>query len=286
MSLISTSKVVTVNNKVNLHLTLTTPAGHVDTNTPTLLFLHFWGGSANTFSSVIKILSPFFPTVALNFRGWGGSSGPDEAGAYSTSDFSTDVEIVIQELGLEAVVLVGHSMGGKVAVSIAGRHALPAGILKGLALLAPAPPTPLSLPDSSMREQQIHAFDNMENAKAAVRNVLTAPGNPVLTDELVKSTAEDMVRGNKWAKAAWPTYGMPEDITEFFDRVDTPVLIVAGANDIIEPTERMRTEIRDRLNSRPGGKANLVIIENSGHLLPIEQPVEVAQSVRKFVESL
>jgi pimeloyl-ACP methyl ester carboxylesterase len=120
---------------------------------------------------------------------------------------------VIQELGLKAVVLVGHSMGGKVAMAIAGRHVLPAGILKGLALLAPAPPGPLSLPDPSMREQQLHAFDNTENAEAVIRNVLTAPGNPALTEKLVKSIAEDMVRGDKWAKAAWPTYGMLEDIT-------------------------------------------------------------------------
>lgn len=286
MSSTFVSKIVKISNEVNLHLTLTTPTGHTDVNTPTLLFLHFWGGSANTFSSVVNILSPSFPTIALDFRGWGASTGPDEAGAYSTTDFSTDVEKVIQDLGLKAVVLVGHSMGGKVAVSIAGRHALPAGILKGLALLAPAPPTPLSLPDPIMRGQQIHAFDNIENAEAAIRNVLTVPDNPALTDELVKSTAEDMVRGNKWAKAAWPIYGMAEDITGLFDRIDTPVLVVTGANDTIELAERMRTGIRDRLNSMSGGKASLVIIEGSGHLLPVEKPVEVAQSVRKFVERL
>jgi pimeloyl-ACP methyl ester carboxylesterase len=137
-----------------------------------------------------------------------------------------------------------------------------------------------------MREQQLHAFDNTENAEIVIRDFLTAPNNPVLTDELVKSTAEDMVRGNKWAKAAWPAYGMPEDITGLFDRIDTPVLVVAGANDVIEPAERMKTDVRDRLNSRPGGKAILDIIENSAHLLPVEKPAEVAKSIRKFVERL
>lgn len=286
MSSSTTSKVVKVSDQIELHLTLTKPAGNVDTNAPTLFFLHFWGGSSNTFLSVTNILKPFFPTVALSFRGWGASSGPDEAASYTITDFSTDVETVIQTLGLKSAVLVGHSMGGKVAVAVAGRHVLPAGVLNGLALLAPAPPGPLSLPNPSMREQQIHAFDNTENSEVVIRTVLTAPENPALTDELVKSTAEDMVRGNKWAKAAWPTYGMAEDIRELFSRVDIPVLVVAGGSDIIEPAERMRTEIQEKINSRPNGKASLVIIEGSGHLLPVEKPNEVAQSIKEFVESL
>jgi pimeloyl-ACP methyl ester carboxylesterase len=142
------------------------------------MFFHFCGGSSNTFSSVANALSPDIPTVALDFRGWGASTGPNKAEAYSTADLSTDAKKAIQELQLNSVVLVGHSMGGKVAVSIAGQHILPAGVLKGLALLAPAPPTPLSLPDPSMREQQLHAFDNIENAEVVIRDVLTAPNNP------------------------------------------------------------------------------------------------------------
>jgi pimeloyl-ACP methyl ester carboxylesterase len=62
--------------------------------------------------------------------------------------------------------------------------------------------------------------------------------------------------------------------------------VVAGGCDIIEPAERMRTEIQEKINSRPNGKASLVIIEGSGHLLPVEKPNEVAQSIKEFVESL
>jgi pimeloyl-ACP methyl ester carboxylesterase len=286
MSSTATSKFVDVSEAVKLHLTLTTPASPTNSNAPTLFFLHFWGGSSNTFSSVINILSPYFPTVALSFRGWGISTGPEESGAYTVYEFCSDVEAVIQNLDLKSVVLVGHSMGGKVAVAVAGRHGLPAGHLKGLALLAPAPPGPLSLPNPSMREQQLHAFDNTENAEFVIRTVLAASDNSTLTDELVKSIAEDMVRGNKWAKAAWPAYGMQEDIEELFDRVDVPVLVVAGGSDIIEPPERMKTVIRDKLDDRLNGKASLVVVEGSGHILPLEKPAEVAQAVREFVKYL
>jgi len=183
----TTTKVVTVSERVNLHATLTTPAGHIDPSIPTLLLLHYWGGSSGSFSPVVNVLSPYFPTAALSFRSWGDSTGPEEIEAYTTTNSCSDVETVIQTLGLKAVVLVGHSMGGKVAMAVAGRHVVPASILKGLALLAPAPPGPLSIADPSMREQQLHAFDNTDNAEAVINTYLTAQEGPALSDELVKS---------------------------------------------------------------------------------------------------
>jgi pimeloyl-ACP methyl ester carboxylesterase len=54
---------------------------------------------------------------------------------------------------------VGHSVGGKISQLIASRN--PEG-LKGLILIAPAPPTRLRFTDEA-REIQIHAYDNREN---------------------------------------------------------------------------------------------------------------------------
>jgi pimeloyl-ACP methyl ester carboxylesterase len=285
MSASSTTQVVKINEDVKLQLALTKPSNPVDVNAPTLLFLHFWGGSSSSFSNVVKVLSPYFPTVALSFRGWGDSSGPEDIGAYTVAHYCSDVEAVIKTLGLKSVVLVGHSMGGKVAMAIAGRHTLPAGVLKGLCLLAPAPPGPLALADPNMREQQLHAFDNIENAEVVVRTVLTA-SESALSDELVRAIANDMVRGNKSARSGWLIHGMPEDIGQLFDRIDVPVWVVAGGSDIIEPVERMKTEIQEKLNHRVNGIARLVVVEGSGHLLPFEKPGEVAQYVKQFTESL
>ncbi|PNP52190.1 hypothetical protein THARTR1_07399 [Trichoderma harzianum] len=279
------SKFVNISEDVNLHFIQTTPTGVEGTKVPTLVFLHFWGGSADTWSSVVRALSPSFPTVALSFRGWGASSGPAEAEAYSISHFASDVEAVIQSLGLTNVILVGHSMGGKVAAAIAGRRRLPPTVLKALVMIAPAPPGPLSLP-SDMKEQQIRAYDSTTNAEAVIRSVLTAPGSPALTDAVVRDLAGDMVRGNKFAKSAWPHYGFAEDIRPLFHLIEIPVLVVAGKSDVIEAPEKMITEVQEDLNSRRSGHAKLVIVEDSGHLLPIEKPDEVASAVEDFVKAL
>ncbi|KAM6482574.1 alpha/beta-hydrolase [Trichoderma sp. SZMC 28011] len=279
------SKFVKISEDVNLHFNQTNVTGVDIIKVPTLIFLHFWGGSADTWSSVVRALSPSFPTIALSFRGWGASSGPAEAGAYSISHLASDVETVIQSLGLTNVILVGHSMGGKVAAAIAGRRRLPRTVLKALVMVAPAPPGPLSLP-SDMKEQQIRAYDSTSNAEAVIRTVLTAPGSPALTNAVVRDLAGDMVRGNKFAKYAWPHYGSAEDIRPLFHLIEVPVLVVAGKSDVIESPEKMITEVQEDLNSRQSGQAQLVIIEDSGHLLPIEKPDEVALAVKEFAQAL
>ncbi|KAL6807869.1 Alpha/Beta hydrolase protein [Trichoderma sp. SZMC 28013] len=176
-------------------------------------------------------------------------------------------------------------MGGKVAAAIPGRRRLPPAVLKALVLVAPAPPGPLSLPPD-MKEQQIRAYDSTTNAEAVIRSVLTAPGSPALTDAVVRDLAGDMVRGNEFAKYAWPHYGSAEDIRPLFSLIEVPVLVVAGKSDVIESPGKMITEVQEDLNSRRSGQAKLVIIKDSGHLLPIEKPNEVASAIKEFVQAL
>ena len=65
-----------------------------------------------------------------------------DADDYRIADLAADAEGVIETLGLQRYVLVGHSMGGKFAQLIASRR--PRG-LEGLVLVAPSPPSPMLL---------------------------------------------------------------------------------------------------------------------------------------------
>ncbi len=112
---------------------------------PALVFLHYWGGSSRTWRAVIEQLTGQARCIALDQRGWGKSIATD--GRYDLATMADDVEAVTQKLGLSPFMLVGHSMGGKVAQILAGRR--PTGLI-GLVLVAPAPPTPMLVP----REQR------------------------------------------------------------------------------------------------------------------------------------
>jgi pimeloyl-ACP methyl ester carboxylesterase len=121
-------------------------AEEVGEGSPALVFIHYWGGSRRTWSEVIARLSNRFRSIAMDLRGWGKSARHTDD--YSLFTQADDVEGVIKALNVKDFVLVGHSMGGKIAQILAGRR--PDG-LRAVVLVAPAPPTPLQVPDAQKR---------------------------------------------------------------------------------------------------------------------------------------
>jgi pimeloyl-ACP methyl ester carboxylesterase len=94
---------------------------------PALLFLRYWGGSAQTWAKVTLNLAKDFRCVAYDQRGWGQSDSPTDG--YSIRDLASDAKLLVESLRLRRYVLVGHSMGGKAAQFLAslrpvGREAL------------------------------------------------------------------------------------------------------------------------------------------------------------------
>lgn len=250
---------------------------------PTVIFLHFWGGSAATWSFVNPLVSKTYSTVALDFRGWGASTGPDDKTAYSIAALASDVEGVIDALQLKSVVLVGLSMGAKVAQLVASRMCSQSGtteraaVLQGLVLVSPAPPTPLVLPPE-MREQQLHAYDNENSAVFVAKNVLTLTFR---TQDLPNFVAMDMLRGNKWAKQAWPAYAMGEDISGAIDKITVPVMVLAAAEDVVEPIGKVQAAMRIHY---PGAKVE--VLHGSGHLSPLDNSEAVARHLLSFLGTL
>jgi pimeloyl-ACP methyl ester carboxylesterase len=104
-----------------------------------LVFLHYWGGSSRTWGKVIAALPKSYRTIAIDHRGWGQSEAP--ASGYGLADLADDAQGVIEALELKRYLLIGHSMGGKVAQLMASRR--PKG-LAGLVLVAPSPPQPMA----------------------------------------------------------------------------------------------------------------------------------------------
>ena len=146
---------------------------------PALLFLHYWGGSARTWHAVTQQLLTDFRCVAYDQRGWGGSDAPPQG--YSIRDLAFDAREIIGALGLKRFVLVGHSMGGKVAQLLASQR--PAGLEK-LILVAPATPTPQNISDFA-KEAQLHAYDNRANALQAVEFLTARPPSEEIREQIL-----------------------------------------------------------------------------------------------------
>src|SRR5215510_14051159 len=84
-----------------------------------LVFLHGWCGDREYWKNQVDVFAPDYRVVALDQAGHG-ESGKDRA-AWTVNSLAGDVEAVVKALGLKRVILVGHSMGGPVALLAAKR---------------------------------------------------------------------------------------------------------------------------------------------------------------------
>ncbi len=240
---------------------------------PALVFLHYWGGTSRTWRKVTAELEGQFKTVAYDARGWGKSD--KTLAGYKLADLADEALSLVKALGIKQYVLVGHSMGGKVAQLAASRR--PEGLL-GLILVAPAQPTPRHNPDE-MREQQLHAYDNRENVlKAIGSGRLTArPPSPEILEQIV----EDSLSGSREATMAYPMESILEDISAEVANINVPTVLLAGELDQVDSIERHKTEVLAYLPN-----AEFKIIKGSGHLIPIDEPVQLAKEIASFATRL
>lgn len=236
-----------------------------------LIFLHYWGGSARTWDPVIACLPASVRSVALNQRGWGGSVAAD--GRYDLEALADDVLAVTGALAVRRFVVVGHSMGGKVAQVLAGRR--PAG-LGGLVLVAPAPPTPMQVPEE-VRAGMLASYQSREGVQQALGVLAGSP----LSHDLHEQVIADTLRGEAGAKRAWPDGGMTQDISAGLQGATLPVDVLIGEHDQIEHEAVLRPAL-----SRLLPQATFTILPEAGHLLPLEAPKAVALACERMLSAL
>ena len=155
--------------------------------------------------------------------------------------------------------------------------------VQSLLLLAPAPPTPLTLP-SEVREQQLTAYDNAQNAKWTIENVLSSAA---LDEETVKSLVNDCVSMSEGAKRGWIEVGMLESVEEMLGAMGKEGKVVkikalAGKKDNVETLERVEGETVETLRGL-GFEVGLRVLEGCGHLIPIERGEVVVDELCSLV---
>ncbi len=229
---------------------------------PALVFLHYWGGSIDSWLPVMRGLAPTNRCVGIDFRGWGQSSR--DAADYSLATLAEDVIGAVDQLGLKDFILIGHSMGGKVAQIVAGRRPVK---LRGLILMAPAPPTPLAVPEDQ-RRAMITAYQTREGVAAIIAAL-------PLSDASREQIIEDALRGSPDAKRAWPEQGMIEDITRQAAEIAVLVHVIVGSADVVETEASLRAAFGKII---PG--AEFIVLSGLSHMAPLEAPARVADAIR------
>jgi len=221
-----------------------------------------------------------FKVVVFDNRGVGRSARPKEG--YSINVFAEDTLALLREIGLEKAHVLGASMGGYVAQTLAWAH--PECVEK-LVLVSTMFGGPSAKP---MTQTALNFFTSRPQGtpEDIVRQGLalaTSEGFVERNPEVVEKVAEFQL--------AWPQNGsayigqlsacgafLADPQTESHLReIQAPTLVVAGSDDKVVPAENA-VLLAERI---PG--ARVTIMENAGHLLFIEKPREFNELVTGFL---
>ena len=235
------------------------------------LFLHGWQGASAVWLPIMHLLSPRYRTIALDFRGFGESNAAP--GPYRVETLADDLSALVASLDLDPLVVIGHSMGAAVAQRFAIDRP---DAVEGLILAAPVPAS--GVPFSPKLEAMFRATaGNAENANAWLAALTFAEPTP---------EARAIMRA---AAAATPAHVALENFDSWRSldfaaeaaTIDTPTLVLAPAGDRPMTPEFSRQHVVDVIDG-----AHMIVIEEAGHYLPLEQPERVATLIARFVDEL
>ncbi|EIM30067.1 lysophospholipase [Microvirga lotononidis] len=233
-----------------------------------MVFLHYFAGSLRSWVHVAGDLSRAHRCLRIDLPGFGRSP---PLPAFSVDMVAQAIAQHIAGRRLGTYVLVGHSMGGKLALACA---ADPPPGLAGVVLVAPSPPSPEPM-DEKERARLLATHDDRASADQTLRTITrrTIPAEDAeicIADNLMTSA-----EAWHW----WLAQGSRETIAAQTKRVTCPVLVLGGSEDPVIPPEVITTEVMPRL-----ANASRAVIAGAGHLLPFEAPKEVAGNIRTFVK--
>lgn len=182
-----------------------------------------------------------------------------------------DVRDLLQKMSVEQCILVGHSMGGKIALALA---ASPGDTLtvERMLLLAPSPPSGQAMTDGEKRETN-ESWNKRDAMEAMFGNAAALPVALDLRERFV----DDNLRVTKPAWDAWQNVGSQEDISALVSGIGIPTTVLFGERDpVIAPGVQQRDTIARLPNVTSKN------LPGAGHLLPFE----AAQAVYDALESV
>lgn len=94
----------------------------VSANKTPILFLHGFTGSCEDWSFFSTSLSSKYFPIAIDLPGHGKTTVPNNAENFSTKAYTDTINIVLNYFKISKVILVGYSMGGRVALSFASKN--------------------------------------------------------------------------------------------------------------------------------------------------------------------
>lgn len=151
---------------------------------PTLMLIHGWSCNQTFWAPQIAAFAGQFRVVTLDLAGHGRSAAATDQRPWSMADLAGDVEAVADAIGAESVMLVGHSMGGAVAVEAAIRMGPRCRFILGVDTFDEAAFYGARPPDEIAARRRIFEHDFAGTMRGMVRNITGETANAAVIDAI------------------------------------------------------------------------------------------------------
>ncbi len=236
---------------------------------PALVFIHGWSCDRSYWRQQMDEFAAQYTVVAIDLGGHG-DSGLDRD-AWTMAAFGQDVVAVVEQLNLEQVVLVGHSMGGTVCVEAAQQ--MPARVrgivgvdtFKRLGHIRTAAEIEQGM--NPVRHDFAQATDALVRA-----NMFTPASDPGLVDRIARDMAA--APPHVAIDAAERLFGNDAKLQAGLRRLQVPVSLI---NSDFVPTHKAASE-------RFG--INVALMSGVGHFVMLQDPAAFNVRLGKAVKSI
>jgi pimeloyl-ACP methyl ester carboxylesterase len=251
---------------------------YIDTGgqgTPVLL-LHAFPLSSAMWEPQIESLGDRFRFIAPDLSGFGGSDAPEDG--YGMGVWAQEVEAVLNELGLDRVVLTGLSMGGYLAFECLRRFPERFSAIVLADTKAEADP-PEGIEKRTKQQGMVREGQRDELIGALVGALLGEPTTAKKPDvvDKVRVLMDNPPAGFIGALEAMKS--RPDSTSELAS-IKVPTLIIVGENDGVTPPEASR-----KMHEHISG-SRLVVIPEAGHLSNLEAPEAFNGALAEFLGEL
>ncbi|HEX2992342.1 MAG TPA: alpha/beta fold hydrolase [Anaerolineales bacterium] len=221
---------------------------------------HLWDG-------VVPLLEDQFDLIVPDLRGFGGSSTVDSF--YSMEDYASDVAALLDHLGIPKAAIVGHSMGGYVALAFA--RLFPDRV-SGLGLVSS------QVLDDAPERKEGRYKSAAEVADKGISSVVETMTPKFTSDTRLQEYARTSMEKQQPAAYIGALKAMAErvDSTPLLSTISYPVVLIHGDADSLIPVDRAR-EVKA---SFP--QSHFVEIRGAGHIPMMEAKEQTAEALRNL----
>jgi pimeloyl-ACP methyl ester carboxylesterase len=251
---------------------------HHESSTKTLVLIHGFLSSTFSFRRLTPLLRKEFNVLNVDFPPFG-KSGKSKKYIYSYQNIAKTMIMLFESLDLEKVTLVGHSMGGQVCLTITSQRP---DLVENMILLSCSgylkPAKPLLRLSSFL--PFFHVIVKKWLAKSGLmRNLQNVVYNHQLIDEeMMRGYMEPFLDEEIFHGLSRLIRHREEDLSsDDLKKLNTPSLLIWGEHDRVVPLSVGRRLHQDLQSSK------LVVLKETGHLVPEEHPLEVYDYLKSFL---